>query len=238
MKNKSLLDIFYSYCDGKTEMESKRFSRFCKDYKLTDKKFGINDIDIVFAKVKSGKVKTITFEQFQNAIPEIAKKKGTTPENILNYIISFDLSKPNADSIELNKLTFYPFNNRRKNYDNSISNDENKELKEELKIKEHRINQLIVELENEKNKNDNKLVNMNDIIAINFISTDQKIHYPISCLKTSEFYEIEAKLYKEYPEYKNTNNSFIANGQVVLRFKKMNENGIKNGDTITLITNE
>ena len=111
-------------------------------------------------------------------------------------------------------------------------------MKEELKIKEHRINQLIVELENEKNKNDNKLVNMNDIIAINFISTDQKIHYPISCLKTSEFYEIEAKLYKEYPEYKNTNNSFIANGQVVLRFKKMNENGIKNGDTITLITNE
>jgi hypothetical protein len=63
-------------------MESKQFSKLCKECKLLDKKFGNNDIDIVFAKVKSGKVKTITFAQFQNALEEIAKRKGSTKEAI------------------------------------------------------------------------------------------------------------------------------------------------------------
>ena len=50
--------------------------------KFTDEKsFTINDIDIVFAKVKSGKLKTINFPEFKKAIGEIAIKKNT-PENI------------------------------------------------------------------------------------------------------------------------------------------------------------
>ena len=43
--------------------------------KLTDKKFTLNDIDIVFAKVKSGKVKTITFIEFEKALEEKQKEK-------------------------------------------------------------------------------------------------------------------------------------------------------------------
>ena len=82
MEGKSLNDVFKSYCAGKPEMESKQFSKLCKECKLIDKKFGMNDIDIVFAKVKSGKVKTITFAEFQNALGEIAKKKSTTKETI------------------------------------------------------------------------------------------------------------------------------------------------------------
>ncbi len=78
----SLNDVFKSFCAGKAEMESKQFSKLIKECKLIDKKFTINDIDIVFAKVKSGKVKTITFAEFQNALAEIAKKKGTTKEAI------------------------------------------------------------------------------------------------------------------------------------------------------------
>ena len=84
MSGKSLNDVFKSFCAGKPEMESKQFSKLIKECKLTDKKFGINDIDIVFAKVKSGKVKTITFAEFEKAIEEIAKKKGTT--KALNFI--------------------------------------------------------------------------------------------------------------------------------------------------------
>ena len=86
MQGKSLNDVFKSFCAGKPEMESKQFSKLIKECKLTDKKFGINDIDIVFAKVKSGKVKTITFAEFEKAIEEIAKKKGTTKETIENQI--------------------------------------------------------------------------------------------------------------------------------------------------------
>ncbi len=86
MQGKSLNDVYKSFCAGKPEMESKQFSKLCKECKLIDKKFGINDIDIIFAKVKSGKVKTITFAEFENALGEIAKKKGTTKETIENAV--------------------------------------------------------------------------------------------------------------------------------------------------------
>ena len=89
------------------------------------------------------------------------------------------------------------------------------------------------------NKNNKKLIDLNDILAINFISTDQKINkYPISCFKTDRFAEIEERLYQEFDEFRDTNNNFIVNGTTVLRFKKMSENNIKNGDTIQLIKNE
>ena len=58
---------------------------------------------------------------------------------------------------------------------------------------------------------------------------DQKIHYPIPCLSTDIFAEIEEKLYKEYPEYRETNNFFIANGKEILRFKSISDNNIGNG---------
>lgn len=61
LSGKSLNDFFKSFCAGKPEMESKQFSKLIKECKLTEKKFGINVIDIFFAKVKSCKVKTITF---------------------------------------------------------------------------------------------------------------------------------------------------------------------------------
>ena len=88
MQGKSLNDVYKSFCAGKPDMESKQFSKLCKECKLIDKKFGINDIDIVFAKVKSGKVKVITFAEFENALGEIAKRKGTTKEAIENQVKS------------------------------------------------------------------------------------------------------------------------------------------------------
>ncbi len=125
------------------------------------------------------------------------------------------------------------------NENKSISNNEIKKLKDELLLKENQINNLKLELQNEKNKNNKKTIDINDILAVTFISTDQKINkYPISCFKTDRFAEIEEKLYQEFDEFRETNNTFIVNGTTVLRFKKMSENNIKNGDTIQLIQNE
>ena len=129
--------------------------------------------------------------------------------------------------------------NNQNNEIKNISNNEIKKLREEIIQKENQINRLKLELQNEKNKNNKKLIDLNDILAINFISTDQKINkYPISCFKTDRFAEIEERLYQEYDEFRETNNTFIVNGTTVLRFKKMSENNIKNGDTIQLIKNE
>ena len=121
----------------------------------------------------------------------------------------------------------------------NITNNEIKKLKYEINQKENQINKLKIELQNEKNKTNKKMFDYNDMIAINFISTDQKINkFPISCVKTDRFAEIEEKLYQEFEEFRETNNTFIVNGTTILRFKKMSENNIKDGDTIQLIKNE
>ena len=79
-------DIFKSFAAGKNEMESKQFQKLVKECKLIDKKFTQNDVDIVFSKVKVKGLKTITFGDFENALAEIAKKKGTTKDKIEEQI--------------------------------------------------------------------------------------------------------------------------------------------------------
>ena len=77
-------------------------------------------------------------------------------------------------------------------------------------------------------------VNLHDMIVINFNSEDGRIRYAMQCLKTETFAQVEEKLYKIYEEYKNTNNKFISNGRNILRFKTVEENNIRNGDTVQL----
>ena len=104
-------------------------------------------------------------------------------------------------------------------------------LNEIIRNKEIEINNLKLQLQNKNNIN----VNFNDIIAVHFISTDQRINYPITCLKTDTFASVEEKLYQKYEEYREKNNNFIAKGRLILRFKKICENNIENGDKIQLL---
>ena len=85
--------------------------------------------------------------------------------------------------------------------------------------------------------NNNNIVNnfnLNEMMCVNFISGDQ-IHYAVPCLKSNTFAEVEEKLYQQYPAYRETNNNFVANGSLVLRFKTIGENKIGNGKPVTLI---
>ena len=43
------------------------------------------------------------------------------------------------------------------------------------------------------------------------------------------------KLYQKYEDYRETNNNFIGKGKLILRFKKISENGIEDGDKIQLL---
>ena len=72
-------------------------------------------------------------------------------------------------------------------------------------------------------------------MCVNFISSDKKVHYAATCLKTNTFAEVEEKLYKQYPRYRETNNNFVANGKIIKRFKTISENKIVNGLLVTLI---
>ena len=94
------------------------------------------------------------------------------------------------------------------------------------------------QLNNNNSNNVNNLpnnVNFNEIVVVNFISMDQNVHYAVAAVKNNTFAEIEEKLYKQYPQYRETNNNFIANGTQVLRFKTIAENKIGNGLPVTLI---
>jgi len=73
------------------------------------------------------------------------------------------------------------------------------------------------------------------MMYVNFISTDQNVHCVVACLKKNTFAEIEEKLYQQYPKYRETNNSFLANGREVLRFKTISENNIGNSLPVNLI---
>ena len=75
----------------------------------------------------------------------------------------------------------------------------------------------------------------NEMMCVNFISMDQNVHYAVPCIKTNTFAEVEEKLYQQYPRYRETNNNFIANGIIVLRFKTIAENKIGNGLPVTLV---
>ena len=97
---------------------------------------------------------------------------------------------------------------------------------------------MINDLKNQLKKKEHKNVDFDDILFIHFISLDQNINYPIKCLKTDTFAEIEEKLYEKYGEYRETNNNFTANGQIILRFKSISDNHIKDGDQVQLINIE
>ena len=102
-----------------------------------------------------------------------------------------------------------------------------KKCKEELYNKTEKI----------KNENNISKAKTNDR-AVNIISQDSRINYAIPCSGSDVFAEVEEKLYLEYPEYRETNNIFLANGSAILRFKTIDQNNIGTGKPITMIIPE
>ena len=54
----------------------------------------------------------------------------------------------------------------------------------------------------------------------------------MACKNTDIISRLEEKLYNEYPNYKDYNTYLTVNGNVVKRFKSLEENGIKDGNII------
>jgi len=137
--------------------------------------------------------------------------------------------------IDKQKLKINELQNKLNNYNNTI-NGLNNNIINYINIinqKDIELNNLKAQLSNNKNIINN--FNLNEMMCVNFISGDQQVHYAVPCLKQNIFAEVEEKLYQQYPEYRETNNNFIANGKLVLRFKTIGENNIGNGKPVTLI---
>ena len=160
-------------------------------------------------------------------------------ENNNDNKLKNELSKANK-TIEQQKLIINDLQNKLNNY-NTIINNLNNNINNFRSI----INQKDIELNNLRSQLNNNIINIqnnipnnfsfNDIVSVNFISMDQYVHFSVGCIKNTIFAEVEEKLYKQYPQYRETNNTFIANGRTVLRFKTIAENNIGNGLPVTLV---
>ena len=156
------------------------------------------------------------------------KKENKEMKNKIKELYN-ENDRLNNELIKVNKIISNFKNNNIQQNNNNIYN-----LNEIIKNKDIEINNLKLQLQNKNDIN----VKFSDVIYVHFISSDQKINYPIKCLKTDTFAEIEEKLYQQYSEYRETNNNFITKGKLILRFKKICVNNIQDGDKIQLIKPE
>ena len=137
--------------------------------------------------------------------------------------------------IEQQKLEINNLQNQLNSY-NNINNTINN-YKNIINQKDIEINNLRLQLNNINNFNNmpNNNINIDEIKTVNFLSSDKKIYYAVPCIGSNTFAEIEEKLYQKYPQYRETNNNFIANETEILRFKTISENNIGYGLPVTLI---
>ena len=94
-----------------------------------------------------------------------------------------------------------------------------------------------------KNYNGNNISNQtfysrDQILALNFISSDQRLHFALPFIKNDLFVDVKKKLYEQFPEYKETNNNFLVNAKMILRFKTIEENKLESGIPILIIPNK
>lgn len=68
-------------------MDGKTFAKLAKDTKLLDKKLTATDVDLMFAKIKTKDLRTITFEQFKKGVEGFAAKKGKTYDECVTLIV-------------------------------------------------------------------------------------------------------------------------------------------------------
>ena len=105
------------------------------------------------------------------------------------------------------------------------SNNNNNEIKKILELKDQ-INQLKSYILSPGEK----------LISIKFVSCDQNINFSSYVKVNDNFTKIENILYNNYPNYREIENYFIANGKKINKYKTIEQNGIKDNDIITLNT--
>ena len=151
--------------------------------------------------------------KYKNENKQLKEQINNSQQEIIR--LNNNLQNANQNIINLQQKLF--------KYINRVNN-----LKLQLKDKDKELD--IIKM----NKPKDGYVNYNNIIVVYFNSGDGKIAHGIKCLPTETFAEVEEKLYQIYDEYRETNNIFLAKGNVIKRFKKMSENNIQNGDKIQL----
>ena len=133
-----------------------------------------------------------------------------------------------------NKKSLKEIDNLKQKLENIVI--ENKKMKELIKQQKELLDKNNIQLEYSITT-----INPGEIIlAVNFVSMGNNDigHYNLICKNVDLFVSLEERLYKDFPQFKNYNTYFEANGKSVKRFKTMDENKIKNNDIISIFITE
>ena len=132
-------------------------------------------------------------------------------------------------------------NDKISNENNNISNNINLSQNESQSLNANSINDITSNSSsinlNKKEKNISVL-KQEKIIVLKFISSDQCLNYSIVCKSTDKFNLVINRIFDIYPEYIEKKCFFMCNGNVINEYKDIQENKIKNGDTILVNTLE
>lgn len=203
----------------------------------------INDINDYMNNINSKKIMTFNdvnkINIMNNANINFNISKNNPIENI-NYQNKdteiLNLKKELNDAkkvIEQQKITINNLQNELNNI-NSKNKSNIQSYENIINKKEQELNDLKIKLKNIESKN--KIYDdRSKIKKVNFVSTDKKLNYSVPCIDDDIFAEIEEKLYKKYPEYRETNNNFIFNGELVLRFKTISQNNIRSDLPVSMV---
>ena len=151
----------------------------------------------------------------QYKIEEINKNENN--EKKINELI-------NKNQLLIEKIKELESKSNFSNYKN-IKEDNNNSYKEKV------IN-LLDEINELKIKRPIEILPGEKLISVIFQTSD--FLRSIICKDSDTFAKVENLLYQKYPEYKETEQYFIVNGQKVNRFKTLKENKIKDSDVILM----
>jgi DNA repair exonuclease SbcCD ATPase subunit len=99
---------------------------------------------------------------------------------------------------------------------------------------ENEINKLKAEIERKNNPFNQTFYTRDQMIALNFISSDDRIKYAIPCLIKDLFVDVEKKIYEKFPQYREENHIFLSDGNIIKKFKTVGENKLQSGIPIIM----
>ena len=161
----------------------------------------------------------------QTYIYEIISFSPKGGDIIIEYLIEVLLQiREKTISYDINELNysifkFLSFNGLKKliSTGNSITNGKN------FSLKFHPINNPL-----------GKNIISDNIIAVNFKTSDQTINFPVGAINTDKFAVLEEKLYLEFPQLRNKNVFFLCNGNKIYPELTLEQNKIKSGSSILI----
>ena len=165
------------------------------------------------------------------------------------YNIKINDSENDNDILKNNIQSYHLPISLHQKYNSNYDYDDN--LIKEKEYKTYNIDYLYNEIKNLQNQlNEEKQKNiklekelnlakkeLEKIIAINFISVDQRINYPMKCKDSDIFLKLEEKLYHEFPDIKNQKVFFMAKGILINKNDTLDKYNIKSGDSILVNIN-